>query len=130
MDAKKKAKLEPDAMDVDITGDTATLVSLKTSTTTEEGITDKEILKRLRPVVLKLDPFADTASICSVLKGLEFLQLSPLIHLGQIDSILANLGEIYRDARRREAAKVPTEGAVEMPDLAAAVEIRSAVLHS
>ena len=129
MDAKKKAKLEPDAMAVVSTGDTATLVSLKTSTTTE-GITDKEILKRLRPVVLTLDPFADTASICPVLKGLEFLQLSPLIHLGQIDSILASLFEIYKDARRREAEKVPTEGAVEMPDLAAAIEIRSAVLHS
>ena len=34
MDAKKKAKLEMDVMDVDTTGDTATLVSLKTSTTT------------------------------------------------------------------------------------------------
>ena len=108
MDAIKKAKLEADATDVDSTGDTATLVSLKTSTT------NKEILKRLRPILLSLDPFADTASICPVLEGLEFLQLSPLIFGGQIDSILASLFEVYKDARRHEAEKVPTEGAVEM----------------
>ncbi|MEM1008466.1 MAG: hypothetical protein AAGJ35_05630, partial [Myxococcota bacterium] len=128
-DPTKKAKLARDAMDVDTTGGTATLVSLKTSNTTE-GITDKEILKRLRPVVLPLEPFADTASICIVLKDLEFLQLSSLIHLAQKSSIRASLLEIYKAARIREAEKVRTVGDVDISDRVAAIEIRSAVLHS
>ena len=72
LDQRKKAKVNPDAMEVDSAEAPETLISLKESKATT--IEDGEILKRLRPVVFKLKPYDDTASLCSDLDKIDFLE--------------------------------------------------------
>ena len=127
----KKAKLDPaaaaadaDEMEVDSSEATATL-------TLAMEISDRDRLKRLRPIVLEVEVHNDSASLCSFLDELDFLQLHPLITSEPKDVILEKLTQIYLETRKREAASIPTQGVdIEQRHCEAAIEIRNAILYS
>jgi hypothetical protein len=103
-----------------------------TSSTTEDIISDRDILMGLRPIVLlqQLKVHGDSALLCTSLKTLDFLQLPSLIHSKPKEVILKELRQIYRAARSREAEKCATDGDVAMNIREAAIEIRNAILHA
>jgi hypothetical protein len=122
----KKARHDLDTMDVDSSEATETSISL-TSTT---EISDRDILMGLRPIVLQLEVHNDSASLCTRLETLNFLQLYSSINLKPKEVILKELSQIYLAARSREAENCDTHGDVAIRIREAAIEIRNAILHS
>jgi hypothetical protein len=138
----KKARqgdLDTSTMDVDDSSliaatetETSSIQISLTSSTTEDSISDSDILMGLRPIVLlqQLKVHDDSALLCTSLKTLDFLQLPSLIHSKPKEVILKELRQIYRAARSREAEKCATDGDVAMNIREAAIEIRNAILHA
>lgn len=104
-------------------------VSVKQPTTMAEDEADREIVRRLHPVVFKVEPYKDVHSLCMDLDGVEILQQSSSIASARKEDILRQLGTIYAQARSREAEKVPTVGDVATKFREAAIEIRHAILY-
>jgi hypothetical protein len=101
----KKARHDLDTMDVDSSEATETSISLRSTM----EISDRDILRDLRPVVLQLDVHNDSASLCSWLETLNFLQLhSSKIKSESKEVIFEKLNQIYRAARSREAKNCHT----------------------
>uniref|UniRef100_A0A7S2UDW3 Uncharacterized protein n=1 Tax=Attheya septentrionalis TaxID=420275 RepID=A0A7S2UDW3_9STRA len=116
---------------VDVSTDPAALllVSVKPTTTLIADDADREIVRRLHPIVYKVEPYEDTESLCKDLNGVEFLQQSSLIASAPKEDILDQLETIFADARIREAEKVEVVGDVATDFRIAAIEIRHAILH-
>jgi hypothetical protein len=127
----KKARHDPDTMDID-SSEAAIETSISLISTMEIPVSDRDIVMGLRPVVLQIEVHNDSASLCSWLKTLDFLQLdSSIIELETKDEILEKLGQIYVAARGREAEKIETHGAaVKLQICETAIEIRNAILHT
>jgi hypothetical protein len=83
------------------------LISLKSTATT--GISDRDIVTRLRPIVHDVEEVQDSlASLCSSLEKLDFLQFSGDITSSPKDAILEQVNAVYLDAWKREAAMLDT----------------------
>eukprot|EP00978_Attheya_sp_CCMP212_P026619 scaffold87990_cov31-Attheya_sp.AAC.1 len=124
----KKARHDLDTTDVDSSEATETSISLSSTSTTE--ISDRDILMGLRPIVLQLEVHHDSASLCSWLETLNFLQLHSSIKSEPKEEILEKLSQIYLAARSREAKNCDTYGDVAIQICEAAIEIRNAILYS
>lgn len=134
----KRAKLDSDyddddAMEVDHAVATATSISLKSTPTSislksTRETSDRDVLTHLRAIVLRVEDY-DSTTLGGHLKGLEFLQVDSLSR--NKDEILDQVLEIYMQARKLEAQRIPTLGdLVDERYCEAAIEIRNAILHS
>ena len=117
----------------------SSLISVK-STAPTDALDDREIVRRLHPIVFRVVPYEGTDSLLTELAGVsDFLRLSPSIASARREDIRNELFTIYGDARSREALKVPVVGdnsdVVENSSArtnmlrVAAVEMRYAILY-
>lgn len=90
------------------------------------GVTDRDILRLLHPIVYNLEPYQDADSL---LEQVQFLRLSPSFAFGGKEYMLEQLESVFINARCREAGKVPSDGGVEDEFRIAAVEIRHSILY-
>ena len=94
------------------------------------GVTDRDIVRQLHPIVYNLEPYRDTVSLRKDLEQVKFLQSRSSIAAARKEDMLRHLVSVFSDARTREAGKVPVDGDVEFNFRIAAVEIRHSILHS
>lgn len=119
MEQAKKAKLDPEAMEVD-----GKLLSLNSS------VDDRVIMSELRQIVYRLEPYQNTTSMCADLNKIEFLQIRPSIDLKSMADIYSELTSIYEDAKFRLAETVSKTNHVELDVCQAAIEIRDVILKA
>jgi hypothetical protein len=117
-------------------GDPPLFVSLKPTDLTD---TDREIVRQLHPILYRLEPYSDTDELHKDIDGIEQLlsQSSSIVANAESDDqrtlkiLLDQLATIFRNARNREAAKVPVHGDnVPFQYRIAAMEMRHAALYS
>ena len=120
-------------------GDPPLLVSRLQPTDLPTDTTDREIVRQLHPILYRLQPYSNTNELRSDIDAIEQLlpQTSSIVANAESDDqrtmkiLLDQLGTIFRNARNREAAKVPVHGGnVPFQYQIAAMEIRHAVLYS
>jgi hypothetical protein len=120
------------------------MITLMKSCTQQMMHSARDIVMRLRPIVLRIQEHGDAASLCSSLEKEEyqdFLCLGDGIRSTDMGVILKHLDNIYLEARTREAASIstfteePPAGQTPMMPVdtlycEAAIEMRNAILHS